>query len=380
MTAFSWDAWSFSAFRFLTGAGIGGECAAVNSAIQELIPARRRGATDLIINGSYWLGAALAAVGSVVLLNGRFLPPEIAWRLAFLIGAILVVPVLYARRALPESPRWMMTHGRAAEAERVVEAIERSVVAEHGRAALAGEAPSITLQTRGGVGFGEVISILLRRYPRRTILALTLMTTQAFCYNAIFFTYALILTRFYQTPAGLVGWYLLPFAIGNFLGPLLLGGLFDQLGRRFMISLTYALAGVLLALTGWLFHQGLLDALTQTLAWTIIFFFASAAASAAYLTIGECFPLETRAMSIALFYALGTGIGGVAAPAIFGALIGSGSRTNILWGYLFGGALMLAAAAVALALGVRAERAPLESIAPPLSCPPEEWMRKRAQT
>ncbi len=373
LTGLSWDVWSFSLFRFFTGAGIGGECAAVNSAIQELVPARRRGATDLIVNGSYWLGAAIAAVGSVVLLNERLLPPGLGWRLAFLIGAALVLPVLYARRLLPESPRWLMTHGRPAEAERIVRDIERSVITEHGPGAIMAEAAMIVLSPRRSTGFGDTIATLLRTYPRRTVLALTLMTTQAFCYNAIFFTYALILTTFYHIPAGAVGWYLLPFAIGNFLGPLLLGRLFDEIGRRSMISLTYALAGVLLAVTGWLFRIGLLDAVTQTLAWTVIFFFASAAASAAYLTIGECFPLETRAMSIALFYAIGTGVGGVAAPAIFGALIGSGSRVSILWGYLFGGALMLLAAVVSLWLGVKAERAPLESVARPLSCPQEDW-------
>ena len=368
LTGLSWDFWSFSLFRLLTGAGIGGECAAVNSAVQELIPARRRGYTDLAINGSYWAGAAVAALGSVVLLNERLLPASLGWRVAFLIGAVLALIVIYVRRFLPESPRWLMTHGRPQEAERIVESIEAGAVREHGPQLLEGAPTTIDLAPRAGTSWMEVGTTLLRVYPGRTILGLTLMATQAFCYNAIFFTYALILTRFYGVAPASIGWFLLPFAIGNLLGPLLLGHLFDHWGRKLMISVTYAIAGVLLALTGWLFQQELLSALTQTVAWCIIFFFASAAASAAYLTVGECFPLETRAMSIAFFYAVGTGVGGVAAPAIFGLLIGSQSRTNVLWGYLFGGALMLLAALAEIGLGVRAERRPLEEVAPPLSC------------
>ncbi len=369
LTGLSWNMASFAVFRFLTGAGIGGECAAVNSAVQELIPARRRGVTDLIINGSYWLGAGLAALGSIVLLDPRTISPALGWRLAFLIGGVLALIVVYVRRFLPESPRWLMTHGRPEEADRIVSEIEAGVAREHS-GALPPAGPAISLIHRRHTGLLETARTLLRDYPGRTVLSLVLMATQAFCYNAIFFTYGLILTRFYAVPAGEIGWFLLPFALGNFLGPLLLGHLFDRWGRKLMISSTYAIAGVLLALTGWLFQQGLLTAETQTLAWTVIFFFASAAASAAYLTIGESFPLETRAMSIALFYAIGTGVGGVAAPAIFGVLIGSGSRINILWGYLFGGALMLLAAGVELVLGVRAERRPLEDIAPPLSLAP----------
>jgi MFS family permease len=367
LTGLSWDFWSYALFRFATGIGIGGECAAMNSAVQELIPARRRGYTDLAINGSYWVGAALAAVGSVVLLNERLIPVWAGWRLGFLIGGALALVVLYVRRVLPESPRWLMTHGRPGEAERVVEAIEAGVRREHGEGALQGRSQTIRLVRRDRTSFLDVARVLLRTYPRRAVLGVTLMATQAFCYNAIFFTYTLILTKFYGVSAGAAGLFLLPFALGNFMGPLLLGHLFDHWGRKRMIASTYALAGLLLALTGWLFKLGVLTAETQTVAWTVIFFFASAAASAAYLTVGECFPLETRAMSIALFYAIGTGVGGVAAPGVFGALIGSGSRTNILWGYLFGGGLMLLAAVVTLWLGVRAERRPLEEVARPLS-------------
>jgi MFS family permease len=365
LTGLSWDLWSYASFRFLTGVGIGGECAAMNSAVQELIPARRRGYTDLVINGSYWLGAGAAALGSVVLLDQRIFPAGLGWRFGFLIGGALALIVIYVRRFLPESPRWLMTHGRPAEASRIVSAIELKVEKERGPLPPVGEA--IALIPRVHTGFGETASALLRLYPGRSLLSLILMATQAFCYNAIFFTYGLILTRFYGVSPADVGWFLLPFALGNFLGPLLLSHLFDRWGRKLMIGSTYALAGALLALTGWLFKEGVLDAQSQTALWTVIFFFASAAASAAYLTIGESFPLETRAMSIALFYAIGTGVGGVAAPAVFGALIGSGSRPEILWGYLFGGALMIFAALAELVLGIRAERRPLEDVAPPLS-------------
>jgi MFS family permease len=338
----------------------------VNSAVQELIPARRRGVTDLSINGSYWAGAGLAALGSVVLLDEQLIPAWLGWRLAFLIGGVLALAIIYVRRFLPESPRWLMTHGRPDEADRVVSEIEARIAREHALPPLRSAEAAMTFVRRRS-SLADTFRALLRLYPGRAVLALALMATQAFCYNAIFFTYGLILTRFYHTPPGAVGWYLLPFAAGNFLGPLLLGRLFDSLGRKTMISWTYAVAGGLLVVTGWLFDAGLLDAATQTIAWTVTFFFASAAASAAYLTIGESFPLETRAMAIALFYAAGTGIGGVAAPALFGVLIGSGSRTNILWGYLVGGGLMLLAVVFELWLGVRAERRPLEEVAPPLS-------------
>ena len=367
LTGLSWDFASFLVFRTLTGAGIGGECAAVNSAVQELIPARRRGVTDLCINGSYWVGAALGGLGSVVVLDPRILPPALGWRLAFLIGGVLGLIVVYIRRFVPESPRWLMTHGRVEEAETTVAGIEASVERRTGVALEPGGLPVIRLRPRQRIGLVQVARTLLLRYPRRTILAFVLMATQAFCYNAIFFTYALILTRFYAVKEADVGWFILPFAAGNFMGPLLLGHLFDSIGRKAMIAGTYAVAGVLLMLVGWLFQQGLLGAATQTIAWTVIFFFASAGASAAYLTAGESFPLEARAMSIAIFYAVGTGAGGVAAPSLFGALIDTGSRTQILWGYVFGGALMLVAAVVTLWLAVNAERRPLEEVAEPLS-------------
>ncbi|MEI9963841.1 MAG: MFS transporter [Caulobacteraceae bacterium] len=367
LTGFSWNFASFLAFRVLTGAGIGGEYSAVNSAVQELIPARRRGYTDLVINGSYWIGAAVGAMGSLVVLDERLLPIAYGWRFAFAIGGVLGLAVIFIRRYLPESPRWLMTHGQPQEAERVVAGIEAQIEQETGRPLAREGLDVITLVPRHRTTFAHVARTMLSQYPKRTITAFTLMATQAFCYNAIFFTYALILTRFYRIPPSHVGWFMLPFALGNFMGPLLLGHFFDTVGRKPMIAGTYGLAGVLMALTGWLFAHGVLGAAAQTAAWTVIFFFASAGASAAYLTAGESFPLETRAMSIALFYCVGTGIGGVAAPAIFGALIDTGSQTQIFKGYLLGGGLMVVAAIVEMLFGIKAERMPLESVARPLS-------------
>jgi MFS family permease len=378
LTGLSWDFWSFLLFRFLTGAGIGGEYGAINSAIQELIPARRRGYTDLAVNGSFWLGAALGALGSIVVLDPQIVDQAWGWRIAFIIGGLLAMIVIVVRRAIPESPRWLMTHGRPQEAEAIVREIEARVEQERALPALLRPLPRIRLHRRERVSWSEVAATHLRLHPRRTALGLILMATQAFCYNAIFFTYALMLTRFYGVAAQNIGWFMLPFALGNVAGPLLLGRLFDSIGRKVMIAGTYGLAGVLLCLTGWMFAQGLLSATTQTLAWTAIFFFASAAASAAYLTVGELFPLETRAISISLFYAFGTLLGGVAGPVVFGALIQSGSREQILVGYLLGGGLMVFAALAELALGVNAERAPLETVTPPLSLAGEEDAQDRS--
>jgi MFS family permease len=360
-TAFSWDFWSFALFRLLTGAGIGGEYAAINSAIQELIPARFRGRTDLIVNGSFWVGAAMGAGGAVILLAPGTLPPDWGWRAAFGIGAVLGLVILWLRRWIPESPRWLMTRGRIAEGEAVMSHIERM-----SRASPAGSAPRIALAPRH-IGIGEVARTLWRTYPQRSAYVLTLMASQAFFYNAIFFTYALVLGRFFGVPDDRVGLYLLPFAAGNVLGPVLLGHLFDTVGRRAMISITYAASGLLLAITAWLFSQGMLDATGQTIAWSVVFFFASAAASSAYLTAGECFPLEMRALAIALFYAIGTGLGGFAGPWLFGTLIGTAERELIAAGYVLGSLLMLGAAAVTLKIGVAAECRPLESVAAPLS-------------
>jgi len=365
-TALSWDFYSFSLFRFLTGAGIGGEYTAIASAIQEFIPARYRGWTDLVINGSFWIGAAIGAASSVVLLDPMVLAPDFGWRAAFFIGAFLGLSILLLRAWIPESPRWLVTHGRLKEAQAVLADIEDRH-RRHSGPLPPLEHPPVKLRPRRFTSLAEVWHTLYRKHRRRTFVGLTLMASQAFFYNAIFFTYALVLTDFYGIPADHVGWYLLPFTIGNFLGPVMLGRLFDTVGRRPMIALTYALSGVLLALTGYLFAIGALSATSQTIAWTIIFFFASAAASSAYLTVSETFPLEVRALAIAFFYAVGTGVGGVVGPGLFGVLIETGSRTSLALGYGLGAAFMLAAAVVAGCYGVAAERKPLEAVARPLS-------------
>jgi MFS family permease len=365
-TGFSWSFWSFALFRALTGAGIGGEYSAINSAIQEFVPAPRRGRVDLFVNGSYWVGAALGALGAIVVLDPQLIPPWLGWRLAFIIGGALAAAIIVLRQFVPESPRWLMTHGRADEAERVVGEIENRI-AKWGVRGVPAPLTSIRLGSYKGTTTAELIRSLFVHYPKRTILGVTLMATQAFCYNAIFFTYGSILKTFYGVHASDIGWFILPFAIGNFFGPLLLGRQFDTLGRKVMIAGTYALSGVLMLGTGLLFAFAHLSAIGQTAIWTTTFFFASAGASAAYLTVGECFPLEVRARTIAVFYAFGTGIGGVAAPALFGALIDKGSPIQLLWGYALGGGLMLVAALVEWALGVPAERRALEDVAPPLS-------------
>jgi len=365
-TALSWNLWSFAVFRFLTGAGIGGEYTAINSAIQEMIPARYRGHTDLIINGSFWIGAAVGAVVSLVVLDPGVIDPEIGWRLAFLIGAVLGLGILFMRMWIPESPRWLVTHGYGKEAEAVVAQIE-STLRHHGQPVAPGEGARVRLRARSHTPLREVATTLFRTYRTRTLVGLTLMGAQAFFYNAIFFTYALILTDFYGVPSEHVGWYLLPFAAGNFLGPLLLGRFFDTIGRKTMIAATYGVSGLLLAATGYLFGLGVLSAESQTAAWMLIFFVASAAASSAYLTVGETFPLEIRALAIAFFYAIGTGIGGVAGPFLFGLLIDTGSRWSVFMGYSVGAALMIAAAGVQWLWGVAAERKPLEAIARPLA-------------
>ncbi len=363
VTGFSWDFFSFALFRFITGAGIGGEYAAINSTIQELIPARVRGWSDLVINGSFWIGAALGALGSLVLLDPAVIDPERGWRLAFFIGAGLACVIFLMRFWIPESPRWLMTHGRIEEARYVVDSIEARL-----DVAPAGEnLPRARLRARKSTPLFEVARTLFVAHRTRTLVGLSLMASQAFFYNAIFFTYALILTDFYGVAAGHVGAYLLPFAAGNFFGPVLIGRLFDTRGRRVMIAFTYIASGVLLAITGYLFLRGVLSAQTQTLCWTVIFFFASAAASSAYLTVSETFPLEIRALAIAFFYAVGTGIGGVAAPWLFGLLIDTGSRASVFGGYLLGAALMVAGGLVAGRWGVAAQRKPLEMVARPLT-------------
>jgi MFS family permease len=366
-TAFSWNLWSFALFRVLTGAGIGGEYTAINSAIQEFVPARYRGRTDLAINGSFWLGAAFGAFGAVIFLRPGMLPADWGWRAAFGIGAVLGLGILVLRHWVPESPRWLMLHNRLDEAEQTIAAIEARVTAVAGKLPQPEPAARMKLRPSARTPILAMLRAILRQYPLRALLGFVLMSTQAFFYNAIFFSYALVLTKFYGVPSASIGWYVLPFAAGNFLGPLLLGKLFDVVGRKPMIAFTYAISGVLLAIVGYAFREGYLDAVTQTACWSGIFFFASAAASAAYLTVSESFPLEARALAIAVFYALGTAVGGVVAPWLFGHLVGSGQRSEVFGGYLLGAGLMVAAAIVELAIGLKAEGRSLEDVAKPLS-------------
>jgi MFS family permease len=365
LTALSWSFASYALFRALTGAGIGGEYSAINSAIDELIPARVRGRVDLIINASFWIGAAIGSAAVIALLDTGIVPISLGWRMAFGIGAVLGLIVIFLRHAIPESPRWLMTHGREPEAEQIMRDIERRVTGHP--ELLPPPETRIRIRPRRHTPFREIWQAIAVQHPSRSWLAMALMTSQAFFYNAIFFTYSLVLVTFYGVPAQKVGLYLFPFALGNFIGPLVLGRLFDSVGRRPMITITYALSGILLALSGWAFQHGLLTAQTQALCWTIIFFVASAAASSAYLTVSEIFPLEIRGLAIAVFYAAGTLVGGVAAPFIFGLLIQTGSRTALFGGYLAGALLMIAAAVVEACIGVPAERRSLESISTPLS-------------
>lgn len=370
-TAFSWNLVSFCFFRFLTGAGIGGEYSAVNSTIQEMIPARYRGWTDLAINGTFWVGGALGAAGSIVLLDPARFEPNIGWRLTFLIGSCLGLVIFFLRTWLPESPRWLVIHGREAEAEKIVDAIEARFRKHGALLKDASQLKPMALRPRTHTPLRQVIKTLFVSFRTRTLVGLSLMIAQAFFYNAIFFTYALVLTNFYGVPPFRVGWYIFPFSIGNVLGPLLLGHLFDAIGRKPMIAFTYAASGLLLAGSGFLFLEGSLDAAKQTVAWTVVFFFASSAAGSAYLTVSEIFPVEIRALAIAFFYSAGTAIGGVAAPLLFGILIETSARASVFGGYLLASGLMLAAAIVVSIWGVAAERKPLETVARPLSSVPD---------
>jgi len=366
-TAFSGSFLMFAVCRFFTGAGIGGEYAAINSAIDELIPARVRGTVDLIINGSFWLGTAMGAALSIPLLNDSLFPVDVGWRLAFGLGAILGFAILLVRRNVPESPRWMFIHGRAKEAEALVDDIERQVKESAGVDELKEPKKAIKVREQQTIGFLTIAKTVFGAYPRRTIVGLSLFIGQAFLYNAVFFTYALVLGTFYGVKPAAVGYYIIPFAIGNFLGPLVLGRLFDSVGRKPMIAGTYIVSGVLLIVTAFLFRAGVWSAETQTAAWCVIFFFASAGASSAYLTVSEIFPMETRALAIAFFYAIGTAAGGITGPLLFGKLVASEDAGQVFWGYMLGAVLMIAGGIVQAVIGVEAAQKDLEEVAKPLS-------------
>lgn len=368
LTAVSFSPWWFFVFRFLTGFGIGGEYAAINSAIDELIPGKYRGRVDLIINGSFWLGAVAGALLSVVALDTDVFPQWLGWRLTFGLGVVLGLVILLVRRHVPESPRWMFLHGQEREADELVTDVERQVEEEKGtRLSEPGPDEAITVTRGHHVGFGEIARTVFRRYPRRAVLGLSLFVGQAFLYNAITFGFGSILVTFFDVSSGVTGFYFAVVAFGNFLGPLLLGRLFDTWGRRPMISGTYILSGLLLFVTAWLFGAGVLSAVTMTACWCVVLFFASAGASSAYLTVSEIFPMETRAMAIAFFYAVGTAAGGISGPLVFAGLTSSGEVGDAVLAFCIGAGLMVAAGLVAVAFAVAAEGRSLEDIATPLS-------------
>jgi MFS family permease len=369
-TAFSMNALYYFACRFVTGAGIGGEYAAINSAIDELIPAKYRGRVDLAINGSFWVGAAAGSLLTIPLLNPDILAPELGWRGAFALGAVLGIGILLVRRNVPESPRWLFIHGQEDEGERIVNNIESAVERDSGKQ-LPGVDETITIRQRKTISIATIAHTVFKLHPKRTVLCLSLFIGQAFLYNAFFFTYGDSISTFFGVEQ--VGYYIAVFALSNFAGALLLGPLFDTVGRVKMISGTYIVSGVLLAIAGTML--GSLDAFTLTLFGCVIFFFASAGASAAYLTASEVFPMETRALCIAFFYAIGTAAGGIAGPLYFGSLIENATAsmdiTGIAPGYFVGAALMILGGIIAIFLGVHAEQETLENIAKPLTAEDE---------
>lgn len=363
-TAFAWNFWSFLLFRILTGAGIGGEYAAINSAIDELVPAAVRGNVDLVINATFWIGAALGAAGTLFLLDSGLLSPTFGWRFAFGIGALLGLSILLLRRSVPESPRWLMLRGQEKEAESIVSQIEENV--RQYKSDLGKPEGNLTISVRDHTPLIDVWNAMIRDQPKRSFLGLMLMVGQAFFYNAVFFTYGLVLVQFFHVNSQRAAMYILPLALSNFVGPLILGRFFDSIGRKKMISATYGLAGLLLIGSALSFRGGIVGPIGQNIWFAAIFFIASSAASSAYLTVSEVFPLEIRAFAISIFYAVGTLAGGVGAPILFAKLIASGSRAELFWGYLLGAFLMLLGAATELVFGVNAERQSLESISTPL--------------
>ncbi|WP_344031180.1 MFS transporter [Streptomyces luteireticuli] len=366
LTALSYSSWWFFVFRFITGFGIGGEYAAINSAVDELIPARYRGRVDLVINGSFWLGAIAGSLLSILLLDTRFFPKDVGWRLTFGLGVVLGFVILLVRRHVPESPRWLFIHSRAEEAEVLVDAIERRIEEERG-APLEPAVGTITIRQRKRTGFRDIARTVFTDYRRRAVLGLALFIGQAFLYNAITFGFGEILTKFFGVSTSRTGYFFAVIALGNFLGPLFLGKLFDTAGRRIMISSTFLVSGALLFVTAWLFGSGVLSAVTLTACWCVVLFFASAGASSAYLTVSEVFPTETRAMAIAFFYAVGTAAGGISGPLLFAELTSSGVVGDAVLAFQIGAALMCLAGVVAAFLAVPAEGRSLEDIATPLS-------------
>ncbi len=364
-SALAWNFESFTIFRFITGLGIGGEYAAINSAVDELIPGKVRGTVDLVVNATFWIGAAVGSLASTALMKGHYLAPNVGWRVAFGIGAAFGIVVLFLRLKVPESPRWLMLRGKEEEANKVVEAIEKDVSAKKGKLPEP-EGEKLKISVRDHTPWSEIFSNMLRDNRSRSILALILMVGQSFFFNAIFFTYGLVVEKFYHVKPEDLPMHLLPFAVASFLGPIVLGRLFDTIGRKPMIVATFGTAGLILAGTVIPFANGVLTPTTLGACFSVIFFIASSAASAAYLTVSEIFPLEIRALAIAVFYAIGTLIGGVGAPLLFGELIATGSRWNIGMGYLLGAALMLIAAGAEWAIGVEAAGKSLESISKPL--------------
>ncbi|GAA4173636.1 MFS transporter [Gryllotalpicola koreensis] len=364
---FAFSLWFLLIFRFVAGAGIGGEYAAINSAIDELIPSHYRGRVDIAINGTYWAGAAIGAAASIPLFNHDLVPENWGWRIAFWIGPVIGLFIIYLRRHIPESPRWLVTHGREKEANDTTDYIEGLVKEQGGELTPVSDSKALDLKPIEYVPFRVIARTLFRIYPKRTITAAAMMITQSFLYNAIFFSYALVLQNFYGIPNDHTGYFFFPFAIGNLVGPLVLGPLFDTIGRRKMIFTTYVGAGVVLTISAILFQAGALNAVSQTIFWCVAFFLASAGASSAYLTVSETFPLELRAQAISYFFAVAQIVGAVA-PFLFGALVGDGSsRGPLTIGYFVGAGIMMVGGIIALILGTDAERKSLEDISAPIS-------------